>query len=489
MATLLGVQLIITMIAINLIHRLSPIYSFARWTLCSTGLVRYLHPTDKELRQLSGIKKKDSKPSKRTIHTQNDNIDVFQIPKNLDIELVSQPIQEHEIYQLRYFMEYQWLVNFSLYAALVYLSTEIYSYYSPIDNEINLSMLWCSIVIVFAFKILMSLTLEYFRGGFESSGERSTVIVAACVYLVIAMIILVIDESKLDVRLDTAYRSFNATSTAFLHNHGLSSQGPASKLIVKFFLALWCAVTGSMFVFPGIRTAKMHWDCLKYYECNELHGRYFSFSSTFIKSFMNFSLITHFLLVLLWVKPIAVDLLTAKNLSGLHKPLITLEQFESLRCWIVVLVVFQRLYLMPMFMQAYLNMAQERLEQQKKEAGRITNVDLQKQVSVIFYYTCVVVLQYVIPLVMMLFFIFFYKTLGNFSWIQVIANSSSTIDNSNQHSLLEANIAYFSIQSLKQVLTVDVYRGIFGFATWWICFSWFLSLSVGVFYQSYLAPK
>lgn len=47
-------------------------------------------------------------------------------------------------------MEYQWLVNFSLYAALVYLTTEIYSIYSPIENEINLSMLWCSIVIVFA---------------------------------------------------------------------------------------------------------------------------------------------------------------------------------------------------------------------------------------------------------------------------------------------------------------------------------------------------
>lgn len=40
-------------------------------------------------------------------------------------------------------------------------------------------------------------------------------------------------------------------------------RGPASKLIVKFCLALWCAVTGAMFVFPGIRTAKMHWDCLR----------------------------------------------------------------------------------------------------------------------------------------------------------------------------------------------------------------------------------
>lgn len=59
----------------------------------------------------------------------------------------------------------------------------------------------------------------------------------------------------------------------------------------------------------------------------------------------------------------------------------TLEQFESLRCWVVILVVVQRLYMMPMFMQTYLNMAQERLEQQKKEAGRITNKDLQKQVQ------------------------------------------------------------------------------------------------------------
>lgn len=58
----------------------------------------------------------------------------------------------------------------------------------------------------------------------------------------------------------------------------------------------------------------------------------------------------------------------------------TLDQFESVRCWAVVFVVFQRLLLMPIFMQAYLNMAQERLIQQKKEAGRITNKDLQKQV-------------------------------------------------------------------------------------------------------------
>lgn len=37
---------------------------------------------------------------------------------------------------------------------------------------------------------------------------------------------------------------------------------------------------------------------------------------------------------------------------------------------------------MPVYLQAYLNLAYDRLEEQKKEAGRITNIDLQKKVSI-----------------------------------------------------------------------------------------------------------
>lgn len=35
---------------------------------------------------------------------------------------------------------------------------------------------------------------------------------------------------------------------------------------------------------------------------------------------------------------------------------------------------------MPVYLQAYLNLAYDRLEEQKKEAGRITNIELQKKV-------------------------------------------------------------------------------------------------------------
>lgn len=59
--------------------------------------------------------------------------------------------------------------------------------------------------------------------------------------------------------------------------------------------------------------------------------------------------------------------------------------FESLRLIMVVLCVLLRLTLMPWYLQAYLDMARVRVEEQKKEAGRITNVDLQKKV-LLFYF-------------------------------------------------------------------------------------------------------
>lgn len=51
-----------------------------------------------------------------------------------------------------------------------------------------------------------------------------------------------------------------------------------------------------------------------------------------------------------------------------------------MRLVLIVVAVGLRLVLMPIYLQAYLNIAYDRLEEQKKEAGRITNIDLQKKV-------------------------------------------------------------------------------------------------------------
>ncbi|KAG4072503.1 hypothetical protein HA402_012650 [Bradysia odoriphaga] len=59
---LLGAQLVITLVSV--IQKLSPHYSLAKWFLCSTGLIRYLHPTDSELKILAGVPKSVQKPKK-----------------------------------------------------------------------------------------------------------------------------------------------------------------------------------------------------------------------------------------------------------------------------------------------------------------------------------------------------------------------------------------------------------------------------------------
>lgn len=71
-------------------------------------------------------------------------------------------------------------------------------------------------------KILISLTVQYFKGE-ESVGERSTCIVMGFLYLLIAMMILIVDERTLELNLETAYKSFNESASVYLNNQGLAS--------------------------------------------------------------------------------------------------------------------------------------------------------------------------------------------------------------------------------------------------------------------------
>lgn len=346
----------------------------------------------------------------------------------------------------------------------------------------------------------MALTVQYFRSQ-DSIGERSTCIVTGFTYLLLAMIILIVDENTLEVGLDRAYSSFNQSASQFLEAQGISSSGPASKIIVKFTIAVTCGLLGAMFTFPGLRMARMHWDSLKYCDGNKM-----------MKVLLNISFALPFILVIMWIKPISRDYLTTRRFSGMDQPLLSSEAFDTLRLCLVIVAVALRIALMPIYLQAYLNLAYQRLEEQKKEAGRITNVELQKKISSIFYYLCVVTLQYVAPILMCLFLALMYKTLGGFEWAapfkahnvtdecsalisepeRVLAQplplstDAGPMDAAMEEGILDAaKTLQLNWQNVKNIFTRDVYRGIFGFATWWSCFLWFAASSLGMVYQSY----
>lgn len=46
-----------------------------------------------------------------------------------------------------------------------------------------------------------------------------------------------------------------------------------------------------------------------------------------------------------------------------------------------------------------------------------------------------------------------------------------------------------SLTCLKEIFSTEIYRGIFGFITWWTCLIWFSSTSLGMFYQTYFTRK
>lgn len=199
-------------------------------------------------------------------------------------------------------------------------------------------------------------------------------------------------------------------------------------------------------------------------------------------------------------------------------------------------VVILRFCLLPIYLQSYLNIAHDKVEDLKKEAGRITNVELQKKVSSIFYYLCVVTLQFAAPLILCLYLTLMYKSLGGLSWagifkdpllegqcsaedhiVQAINNVvegsgdfSSVTPTEESSSSADFNILqsaqglHESLTSLKnvsislilprninidsvclQVFTTEVYRGFLGFATWWSYFTLFATSSLGIVYQSY----
>ena len=58
-------------------------------------------------------------------------------------------------------------------------------------------------------------------------------------------------------------------------------------------------------------------------------------------------------------------------------------------------VIAFRFIMMPNYLQSYLNLAYHKMEEMKLEAGKISNIDLQKTLSRIFYYLCVVRVAFV----------------------------------------------------------------------------------------------
>ncbi|XP_030421723.1 transmembrane protein 161B isoform X2 [Gopherus evgoodei] len=481
----IGVQLVVTMVMASVIQKIIPHYSLARWLLCSGSLRWYQHPTEEELRILAGKQQRgrSKKDRKYNGHIENKPLT---IPKDIDLHLETKSITEVDTLALHYFPEYQWLVDFTVSATVVYLVTEAYYSLMKPSQEMNISIVWCLLVLAFAIKILFSLTTHYFK--VEDGGERSVCVTFGFFFFVKAMAILIVTENYLEFGLESGFSNFSESAVQFLEKQGLESQGPVSKLTFKLFLAVLCSLIGAFLTFPGLRLAQMHLDAL-----NLATGK-------ITQTLLHINFLAPLLMVLLWVKPITKDYIMNPPLGKESIPLMSEATFDTVRLWIVILLCALRLAMMRKNLQAYLNLAQKCVDQMKKEAGRISMVDLQKMVARVFYYLCVIALQYVAPLVMLLHTTLLLKTLGNYSW-GIYPESSSDFPVENNplpnsvysesppaDGKMEVTVVQITMAlgSLKNIFTPLLFRGLLSFLTWWIAACLFFTSLFGLFYHQYL---
>ena len=137
-------------------------------------------------------------------------------------------------------------------------------------------------------------------------------------------------------------------------------------------------------------------------------------------------------------------------------------------------------------LQAHLNMAVDKIEELKKESGRISAVDVQKLVTRVFYYLCVVALQYLAPLMVTLFLALMLKTLGDYSFTDTLGMHIEPLRNlSKSTSTADPTQMTLTLTSLKAVFSPTVFRGLTSYFLWYVCTAWFTTSAFGLIYYSY----
>ena len=485
-----GTQLVFSVIVAFLISRFSGTLSFGRWILCRK-LARFLHPTDEELKKLAGqpINQTTHKSNKKHDTSKKNKDEPFTVPRSIDIQLEAAQIKSIDLIPLQFYTEYLWLVDVAVCGVIVYVLTDTYYFFLSPTKEMNLSILWCLVIIAFSLKNLLSLTGIYFKS--ETGGEMILCILFGFFFLVFAMGVLIVDENTLEFGLTASYDNFSTATKSFLLSQGLEPVCPISLNTIKIFMAVICAIIGAFFTFPGLRLAKMHVDALRYAKDN-----------ISLQFFLYTNFISALVVSLLWVKPLFRDYLVHKRWRN-SEPLMNDNQFEALRLFILLLFVAFRFCMIWTHLQAHLNLAVDKVAELKKEVGRISSLELKKMVIRVYYYLCIVALQYITPLIIILFSTLLLKTLANvsiphllfkydlpptFNYSIPLQKSPTSINNMDSMALLITTTAQrFSevMLGIKCLLSPSTFFHLASFFTWWTVTAWFATHAFGVLYHVY----
>ncbi|XP_048198576.1 transmembrane protein 161A isoform X1 [Perognathus longimembris pacificus] len=473
----LGVQLVVTLLTATLMHRLAPHCSFARWLLCNGSLFRYKHPSEEELRALASRQRPRGRRERWAAGPGEGSL--LSVPRDAPIQLETCPLTAVDALVLRFFLEYQWFVDLAVYAGGVYLFTEAYYYALRPAREANIAVVWCLLTVLFSIKMFLTLTRLYFSA--KEGGERSVCLAFAFLFLLLAMLVQVVSEETLELGLEPGLASLTQNLEPLLKKQDWDWVLPVIKLTVRLGLAGVGSVLGAFLTFPSLRLAQTHRDALT-----------MSGDRPMLQLLLHTSFLSPLFILWLWTKPIARDFLHQAPGGEAPISLLSDSAFDTVRLWALVALCLLRLAVTRPHLQAYLCLARARVEQLRREAGRIEAREVQQRVVRVYCYVTVVSLQYLTPLILTLNCTLLLKTLGGYSWGLGPAPALSLSGAPAQPAALNPGedeaqqTAAWIAGTLGGVFTPLFLRGVLAYLIWWTAACQLLSSLFGLYFHQYL---
>ncbi|NXF35125.1 T161A protein, partial [Nyctibius bracteatus] len=501
----MGVQVVVSLLAASVMQKMAPHCSFARWLLCDGSLRRYKHPSDEELCALAGKQRPKARRDRDRMNGVTDD-KPLSVPRDIDLHLDTSPITAVDALVLRYFLDYQWFVDFAVYSTAVYVFTEGYYCLADPQKETNIGVLWCLLTVVFSIKVFFTVMRHYFRS--EEGGERSVCLTFAFFFLLLAMVALVIREDYLEFGLEPGLASVSSNLESVLKQWGWEWTLPLAKLAFKLGLVALCSFLGACLTFPGLRLAQTHLDALR-----------MAADKPLTQLLLHVSFLAPVLVVVMWIRPISRDFLLHAPMGKQTVQIMSDSAYNTARLWTIVGLCLLRLAVARRHLQAYLGLAERWVEQMRKEAGRIAVLEIQRkvwgwergvrawplascspprcpQITRIYCYVAVVSLQYLGPVILTLHCTLLLKTLGHHSWglypepppLPPAATAAPPRPGSEDGEDVRAAVEQIT-GVLGGIFTPLFFRGLFAFLTWWVAACQVVTSLFGLYFHQYLAAS
>lgn len=130
------------------------------------SLIKYLNPSECENKKgtqsdCSSHSKDHHRSHKKHRDWSRQDSNEYFVPKNSTLTLEANRITPLDLIQLHYYTEYQWLIDFAFCALIIYFAGELYYFLLPNSSELNLSLIWCLLVIAFTTYVSIVLAFIY----------------------------------------------------------------------------------------------------------------------------------------------------------------------------------------------------------------------------------------------------------------------------------------------------------------------------------------